>query len=102
MKFYGLALCSPSSNLFCLGTIADSEESVGYDFYSSSPHSDNSLVQLQLPVQHWAGLLVWPSHCCAARTLILVSLGTPTALGNRVQCRGREVRESWSHKHRRT
>lgn len=69
MKFYGLALCRPSSNLFCLGTIAGSEESVGYDFFSSSRHSDNSLGQLQLPAQHWASLFVWPSHCCAAGTL---------------------------------
>lgn len=70
MKFYGLALCRPSSNLFCLGTVADSEESVGYGFFSSSPHSENSLGQLQLPAQPWAGLLVWSSHFCAARTLI--------------------------------
>lgn len=69
MKFHVLALYRPSSNLFCLGTVADSEESVGYDFFSSSPHSDNSLGQPQLPVPRWAGWLVWPSHCCAAQTL---------------------------------
>lgn len=101
MKFYVLALYRPSSNLFCLGTVADSEEGVGYDFFASSPHSDNSLGQPQLPVPLGWLVSVAQSLLRCPNTY-LVSRGTPIALGNRVQCRRREVPESWSHKQQKT